>query len=163
MQGVTGGSSPAQIWRAFMGAALPRLAVEAIPGASAVITALCVAGVRAEHFRFVGFLPRSGKRRREALSAIASDRLTSVMFEAPSRIPDTLRDLPAACGEQRIGDSDRGIDATAGRIDNEYECFRVGSFFNGALDDDGESIVNHVFDMADKYIFANGFSFRVIG
>ncbi|HEX5660410.1 MAG TPA: 16S rRNA (cytidine(1402)-2'-O)-methyltransferase, partial [Polyangiales bacterium] len=49
--------------------------VEAIPGASAVIGALCVAGLPAEHFRFVGFLPRAGKRRREALQAIAEDRL----------------------------------------------------------------------------------------
>jgi 16S rRNA (cytidine1402-2'-O)-methyltransferase len=75
--------------------------VEAIPGASAVMAALCVAGVAAEHFRFVGFLPRSGKRRREALAQIASERLTSVLFEAPSRLPDTLRDLVAACGAAR--------------------------------------------------------------
>ena len=75
--------------------------VEAIPGASAVITALCVAGVAAEHFRFVGFLPRSGKRRREALAAIAHDRLTSVLFEAPPRLPETLRDLVEGCGGAR--------------------------------------------------------------
>jgi len=75
--------------------------VEAIPGASAVTTALCVAGVAAEHFRFVGFLPRSGKRRREALGAIASDRLTSVLFEAPPRLPETLRDLAESCGGSR--------------------------------------------------------------
>jgi len=75
--------------------------VEAIPGASAVMAALCVAGVSAEHFRFVGFLPRSGKRRREALRTIAGDRLTSVMFEAPPRLPETLRDLRAACGDTR--------------------------------------------------------------
>ncbi|MDB4988903.1 MAG: rRNA small subunit methyltransferase [Myxococcaceae bacterium] len=75
--------------------------VEAIPGASAVMAALCVAGVAADHFRFVGFLPRSGKRRREALRAIAGERLTSVMFEAPPRLPDTLRDLCDACGPER--------------------------------------------------------------
>lgn len=75
--------------------------VEAIPGASAVMAALCVAGVAAEHFRFVGFLPRSGKRRREALATIAAERLTSVMFEAPPRLPDTLADLRAACGDNR--------------------------------------------------------------
>jgi 16S rRNA (cytidine1402-2'-O)-methyltransferase len=75
--------------------------VEAIPGASAVMAALCVAGVAAEHFRFVGFLPRSGKRRREALEAIARDRLTSVLFEAPARIADTLQDLAACCGATR--------------------------------------------------------------
>ncbi|MDB4974493.1 MAG: rRNA small subunit methyltransferase [Myxococcaceae bacterium] len=75
--------------------------VEAIPGASAVMAALCVAGVAADHFRFVGFLPRSGKRRREALRTIALERLTSVMFEAPPRLPETLRDLREACGAER--------------------------------------------------------------
>jgi 16S rRNA (cytidine1402-2'-O)-methyltransferase len=77
--------------------------VEAIPGPSAVISALCVAGVAAEHFRFVGFLPRGGKRRREALTAIAEDRLTSVLFEAPTRLPETLADLRESCGEGRRG------------------------------------------------------------
>lgn len=75
--------------------------VEAIPGASAVMAALCVAGLKADHFRFVGFLPRSGKRRREALRSIAEERLTSVMFEAPPRLPDTLTDLRDACGGER--------------------------------------------------------------
>lgn len=75
--------------------------VEAIPGASAVMAALCVAGVPAEHFRFVGFLPRSGKRRREAIAEIAQDRLTSVLFEAPPRLAETLAELAEACGGQR--------------------------------------------------------------
>lgn len=75
--------------------------VEAIPGASAVMAALCVAAIPAEHFRFVGFLPRSGKRRREALARIAEERLTSVLFEAPPRLPDTLRELRDVCGETR--------------------------------------------------------------
>jgi len=83
-------------------AALARgVKVEAIPGASAVMTALCVAGIPADHFRFVGFLPRAGKRRREALATIASDRLSTVMFEAPPRLVDTLADLRAACGDGR--------------------------------------------------------------
>jgi 16S rRNA (cytidine1402-2'-O)-methyltransferase len=60
-----------------------------------------VAGVAAEHFRFVGFLPRSGKRRREALLEIATSRLTSVLFEAPPRLPETLVELRTACGEAR--------------------------------------------------------------
>jgi 16S rRNA (cytidine1402-2'-O)-methyltransferase len=75
--------------------------VEAIPGASAVMAALCVAGVAADHFRFVAFLPRSGKRRREALRTIAEDRLTTVLFEAPPRLVETLVDLRTACGETR--------------------------------------------------------------
>jgi 16S rRNA (cytidine1402-2'-O)-methyltransferase len=77
------------------------VAVEAVPGASAVVTALCVAGVPADKFRFVGFLPRSGKRRREALAQIAKDGAATVLFEAPTRIVDTLVDLRDACGSAR--------------------------------------------------------------
>jgi 16S rRNA (cytidine1402-2'-O)-methyltransferase len=76
--------------------------VEAVPGASAVMAALCVAGIAADHFRFAGFLPRSGKRRREALARVASDAAASVLFEAPSRVVDTLRDLRDACGQDRL-------------------------------------------------------------
>jgi 16S rRNA (cytidine1402-2'-O)-methyltransferase len=75
--------------------------VEALPGASAVMTALCVAGLRADQFRFLGFLPRSGKRRREALDKIARDSLTSVLFESPNRVVDTLVELRDACGAER--------------------------------------------------------------
>jgi 16S rRNA (cytidine1402-2'-O)-methyltransferase len=75
--------------------------VEAVPGASAVISALCVAGIAPDRFRFLGFLPRSGKRRREALSDLARDTATTVLFEAPTRIVDTLVDLREACGAGR--------------------------------------------------------------
>jgi 16S rRNA (cytidine1402-2'-O)-methyltransferase len=87
---------------ALVRAALERdVRVEAIPGASAVITALCVAGLRADHFSFVGFLPRSGKRRREALQDLARSKLSTVLFEAPNRVSDTLQDLREACGDTR--------------------------------------------------------------
>ena len=69
------------------------LRVEALPGASAVTTALCLAGLPVDSFRFLGFLPRSGRRRREALAEIAADRAASVIFEAPARLAATLREL----------------------------------------------------------------------
>ncbi len=88
---------------ALVEAAIARgVRVEAIPGASAVITALSVAGMRSDHFRFTGFLPRSGKRRREALSWISKDRSTTILFEAPRRLADTLVDLREACGGTRL-------------------------------------------------------------
>jgi 16S rRNA (cytidine1402-2'-O)-methyltransferase len=88
--------------RELVEAAIARgVRVEAAPGPSAVLTALCVAGVPAERFRFVGFLPRSGRRRREALARIAQDPYTSVVYEAPSRVADTLEDLRALCGDTR--------------------------------------------------------------
>jgi 16S rRNA (cytidine1402-2'-O)-methyltransferase len=67
--------------------------VESLPGASAVLAALTVCGLEADSFRFVGFLPRSGRRRRDALDAITQDRAATVLFESPQRIAATLRDF----------------------------------------------------------------------
>lgn len=78
------------------------VAVECIPGASAVTTALCVAGLPCDVFRFVGFLPRSGGKRRRALARIASDEGATVLFEAPSRLVDTLTDLAAVIGAREV-------------------------------------------------------------
>ncbi len=87
---------------ALVQAALARgVTVQAIPGASAVISALCVSGLYTDQFRFVGFVPRSGKRRRAALQDIALSRLATVLFEAPGRLADTLVDLRKVCGDGR--------------------------------------------------------------
>jgi 16S rRNA (cytidine1402-2'-O)-methyltransferase len=67
--------------------------VESIPGPSAVLAALTVCGLTADSFRFVGFLPRSGKRRREALAELARDRAATVVFESPQRLVASLCDL----------------------------------------------------------------------
>ncbi|MEM9191103.1 MAG: 16S rRNA (cytidine(1402)-2'-O)-methyltransferase [Myxococcota bacterium] len=69
------------------------IAVEPIPGPSAVMAALSVAGVASASFRFEGFLPRSGRRRREALQRIAEHTGASVFFEGPSRLGATLAEL----------------------------------------------------------------------
>jgi 16S rRNA (cytidine1402-2'-O)-methyltransferase len=77
------------------------IAVEALPGPSAVLNALCVAGLPADQFRFVGFIARSGKKRRADLNAIAHDPASTVLFEAPNRIADTLRELSELCSDTR--------------------------------------------------------------
>ncbi|EYF02184.1 16S rRNA (cytidine(1402)-2'-O)-methyltransferase [Chondromyces apiculatus] len=64
-----------------------------IPGASAVMAALSVSGLVTGGFRFVGFLPRGGRERREALALVASTPEAVVLFESPHRTTDTLRDL----------------------------------------------------------------------
>ncbi|WP_427869332.1 16S rRNA (cytidine(1402)-2'-O)-methyltransferase [Leucobacter luti] len=75
--------------------------VTAIPGPSAVITALAVAGLPTDRFAFEGFLPRKQGERRRALAALAVERRTLVFFEAPSRIAESLEDLAAEFGETR--------------------------------------------------------------
>lgn len=72
-----------------------------IPGASAVLAAVVASGVAGPRWAFEGFLPRSGRERRERLSLIAADGRGTVMFEAPGRVTGTLRDLAEACGPER--------------------------------------------------------------
>ena len=74
-----------------------------IPGASAVLAAVAASGVTGPRWSFEGFLPRSGRDRKDRLAAIAADDRGSVLFEAPGRVAATLRDLAAACGAERPG------------------------------------------------------------
>ena len=75
--------------------------VEAIPGASAVLAAVAASGIAGPRWAFEGFLPRSGRDRRERLARIAADERGAVLFEAPGRLRATLDDLVAACGPDR--------------------------------------------------------------
>ena len=75
--------------------------VVALPGPSAVVTAVAVSGVAGPHWTFEGFLPRSGRDRRERLARIAADERGAIVFEAPNRVAGTLRDLATACGADR--------------------------------------------------------------
>lgn len=75
--------------------------VESVPGPSAVTTALSVAAIRCDTFRFVGFLPRRGGRRRQVFEDIARERGATVLFEAPNRLAATLRELETWIGSER--------------------------------------------------------------
>ncbi|MBZ6372925.1 MAG: 16S rRNA (cytidine(1402)-2'-O)-methyltransferase, partial [Microbacterium hominis] len=70
-------------------AAAAGVTVTAIPGPSAVVTALAVAGLPTDRFTFEGFLPRKSGDRRRALEQLASEPRTMVFFEAPSRLGET--------------------------------------------------------------------------
>jgi 16S rRNA (cytidine1402-2'-O)-methyltransferase len=77
------------------------LAVVPIPGANAAIAAVSVAGLTAERFVFLGFLPSSAKARREMLANVASLPFALVVYEAPHRVSDTVEELVAALGGTR--------------------------------------------------------------
>jgi 16S rRNA (cytidine1402-2'-O)-methyltransferase len=72
-----------------------------IPGPSSVTAALAVSGFVSDRFVFFGFLPRSGKKRQTALSEIASETKTAVIFESPPRVGRTLKDLHDRIGDRR--------------------------------------------------------------
>ena len=76
-------------------------AVHAIPGPSAITTALAAAGLPVQRFCFEGFLPARAGERRSALAALAHEERTLVFFEAPHRIRATLEDLGAEFGSDR--------------------------------------------------------------
>lgn len=87
---------------------LVRLAHEAgvrvvpIPGPSAVITALSVAGLPTDRFVFEGFLPPKSGARRSALEVLRAERRTLVFYEAPHRLLECLEDLAGVFGTERL-------------------------------------------------------------
>lgn len=83
--------------QAMLAADLP---VTVVPGASAVTAALAVAGLPTDRFCFLGFLPRKGPTRRDALAAAAAIPATLVFYEAPPRLAGTLADLATAMGDR---------------------------------------------------------------
>ncbi|MFN2320879.1 MAG: 16S rRNA (cytidine(1402)-2'-O)-methyltransferase [Dermatophilaceae bacterium] len=75
--------------------------VTAVPGPSAVLTALAVSALPVDRFCFEGFLPRKGGERRRVLADLVDERRTMVFFEAPHRLAASLTDLAGAFGAER--------------------------------------------------------------
>ena len=76
--------------------------VEAVPGVSAVTTALSMSGMSGDGFLFLGFLPRKARERRAKLEGLTGSTHTLVVFEAPHRLKATLRDILAVLGEREM-------------------------------------------------------------
>jgi 16S rRNA (cytidine1402-2'-O)-methyltransferase len=72
-----------------------------VPGPSAVATALCAAGLPADRYLFVGFLPRKGGERTRLLARAATEEWSVVLFEAPGRLGTLLHDLARLAGPAR--------------------------------------------------------------
>lgn len=72
-----------------------------IPGASALIAALSVAGLPSDRFVFEGFLPPKSGARRKHLEALAAEERTLIFYEAPHRIAATLADVVHCLGADR--------------------------------------------------------------
>ena len=80
-------------------AAAAGVTVTALPGPSAVLTALAVSGLPTDRFTFEGFLPRKG--RVAYFTSLLYEPRTMVFFESPNRLADSLRDLALALGDDR--------------------------------------------------------------
>lgn len=97
--GMPGVSDPGQ--RVVAAVAAAGLAIEIVPGPTAVISALVASGLINERFVFDGFLDRKGAGRAKQLAEIAAQQRTTVFYESPKRVMKTLSDLVAVCGGDR--------------------------------------------------------------
>ena len=96
------------------------IAVVPIPGPSAVATALSAAGLPADRYLFLGFVPRKGGERTRLLARAAAEEWSVVLFEAPARLGALLQDLARVAGPER--------QATVGReLTKLHEEFRSGT------------------------------------
>lgn len=106
--------------RLVAAAAAAGVTIVPIPGASALLAALVGCGLPTDRFRFYGFPARKGRERRELFAEIAASPDTSVLYEAPGRVGDTLADLVAAgMGEQQA--------VVARELTKQFEEFRRGT------------------------------------
>ncbi|HEX3944811.1 MAG TPA: 16S rRNA (cytidine(1402)-2'-O)-methyltransferase [Rhizomicrobium sp.] len=95
------------------------LSVHAIPGPSAALTALTLAGLPTDRFLFAGFLPAKQGERRRALEELRDIVASLIFFESPRRIAETLADMHAVLGERDA--------AVARELTKLHEEFRRGS------------------------------------
>jgi 16S rRNA (cytidine1402-2'-O)-methyltransferase len=95
------------------------LHVTAVPGPSAVLTALALSGLPVDRFCFEGFLPRKAGERGRALAVLQSERRTMVFFEAPHRLAAALSAMAEAFGPDRAA-------AVCRELTKTYEEVRRG-------------------------------------
>ena len=76
--------------------------VTAIPGASAVLTALALSGLPTDRFAFLGFLPTKSGERKKLLTEFMNVKATLIAFESPHRIVDALADLAIVLNNRRV-------------------------------------------------------------
>lgn len=88
-------------FRLVEGAVAAGLTVTAVPGPSAVLTALALSGLPTDRFCFEGFLPRKAGERASRLAELDTERRTMVFFEAPHRLEVMLRALHDRFGPAR--------------------------------------------------------------
>lgn len=115
--GMPGVSDPG--YRLVSAAVAADVTVTALPGPSAVVTALAVSGLPLDRFCFEGFLPRKGGERTRRLDELSGEMRTMVFFESPRRTAETLAAMAAAFGVDRAA-------AVCRELTKTYEEVRRG-------------------------------------
>lgn len=122
-------------WAAEGGVVVP------IPGASAVLAAVSASAIAGPRWGFEGFLPRSGRERKERLARIAADDRATVLFEAPTRLAATLRDLAEACGAARAAEICRELTKLHEQIARGSLAELVAAVADGSIPARGEVVI----------------------
>ncbi|MGA1071841.1 MAG: 16S rRNA (cytidine(1402)-2'-O)-methyltransferase [Pseudohongiellaceae bacterium] len=103
------------------------IAVIPVPGASAVIAALSVAGIPSDRFYFEGFLPAKSTQRCKRLATLADETSTLVFYESPHRIVACLNDMAAV-----IAEPDKRKVFVARELTKKFESHFLGSVLEAA-------------------------------
>ncbi|MDD4984915.1 MAG: 16S rRNA (cytidine(1402)-2'-O)-methyltransferase [Dehalococcoidales bacterium] len=98
--GMPGMSDPG--YELVVAASEREIPVVAVPGPSAVITALAVSGLPVQRFVYLGFLPRRASSRVKHLESVAGECGSIVVLETPHRLRASLNDIRLALGDRRI-------------------------------------------------------------
>ena len=106
--------------RLVRGAIDAGIRVTPVPGASAMLAALVASGIPGDRFTFIGFLPRKGRERGESLELIRDTTHAVVLYEAPTRVADTLEDIAALGAPERMA-------AVARELTKRFEEIRRGT------------------------------------
>ena len=91
-----------------------------IPGANAALSALICSGIDTVKFTFIGFLPKTSKKRKELLEAIRARTETLIFYETPYHLKDMLKELKLVLGENRKA-------STCRELTKKFEEFTRGS------------------------------------
>ena len=78
------------------------LEVTVVPGASAVVSALAISGISSRRFAFEGFLPADKNEKKEILTELSQESRTLILYEAPHRLLETLKELFEYMGDRNI-------------------------------------------------------------
>ena len=117
--------------------------VTAAPGASAVLTALTLAGLPTDAFFFAGFLPNAKVARRTRLEALRAIPGTLVFYESPKRIAASLADMSEVLGAARAA-------ALCRELTKKFEEVRRGTLAELAADSETATIRGEIVVIVDR-------------
>lgn len=119
------------------------LPVIAAPGASAVLAALCVAGLPSDRFLFAGFAPAAHSARLRFLEELRPVQATLILYESPKRLAALLADLSTTLGPDREA-------AICRELTKRFEDVRRGRLGDLAADYEGQSVKGEVVVLIDR-------------